>query len=509
MGVSGGKGLDPALMKSMQFIKEAQAREAEGDLQKAVLFYQAAAKTCPGNGMAYKGLLSLLLGLRDFENVGKVLSMIPAVILQESEKIAYMHGIYLLETGEIGRALEIFERLRDSKEINQGGLLNNIGTCYNKCEQYEEALSCYQDARSIGLDAPELWVNIAGSLKKLGRYREAVDAFREGLGRYPDNGPLRYEYALCLLTDRQYESGFGFYRSRWDAPQFEAPKPVLPLPELHSCSEQSKVLVVAEQGIGDQLLYSAGLGALQRSIKSLGLVVEPRLVDLMRRSNPGITVHTPEEVRLNTQLLTEYDGWISAPDVFCQFWRTIGSSVPFLQPDADKVAHYREKYRKQFPGKRLVGLSWKSKRPEIGVKKSVGMAEWASILELEDCVFVCLQYGNVSDDVEIARREFGVEIVVDDETDLFNDIDGTAALCAALDAVVTTSNSSAHIAAGVGVPVNLIAPSGVALLWYWGHSGSRCDWYPNVTVFRPESIGQWRPVLEQVASKLIEEESVK
>lgn len=496
-----GKGLNPALMKSMQFFQQAQKTEEAGNLQKAVMFYQAAIQTWPANGNAHAGLLSLLVQRRDFDNVGKVLAGVPEDVLRQSERIRYIKGIYLLETYQIEEALALFEPLRGCDKINSLGLLNNIGTCYNKLERYPEALEEYRSAQAAGLDVPELWVNIAGSLKKAGNYREAEAVFREALARYPDDPSIRYEYAVTLLTDSQFERGFEFYEARWQAPQFSAPRPAVPLPDWQPGSLE-KVLVVAEQGVGDQVLYSALIQSFAHQATEVGLVVEPRLKALLQRSNPEIRVLEPADLEANPGIFSEYDSWIAEASLPRYMWRDIGKRMPFLTPDPARVAHFRDKYQRLFPGKTVVGLSWKSKREEYGVKKSVAISEWQEVLRREDLVFVCMQYGDVAEDIETARDLFGTEIHIDDEVDLFDDIDDITALSQALDVVVSTSNTTAHLAAAAGATVKLVVPAGTALLWYWGHSGDRCDWYPGVEIFRPGKIGDWAPTIKRVADAI-------
>jgi hypothetical protein len=136
--------------------------------------------------------------------------------------------------------------------------------------------------------------------------------------------------------------------------------------------------------------------------------------------------------------------------------------------------------------------------------KSIDLLEWAPILAQESCQFVSLQYGEVGADLQRIKEQLGVEIYLDPEIDSFADLDGLAAQANALDLVITTSNSTAHIAAGSQAPTWILIPAGQSLLWYWGYRDQETRWYPAARLFRAKQPDAWQPVIENVAQALRE-----
>ena len=100
-----------------------------------------------------------------------------------------------------------------------------------------------------------------------------------------------------------------------------------------------------------------------------------------------------------------------------------------------------------------------------------------------------------SADREAVEREFGVHVEHLDDIDNTRDIDGLAALMAACDAVVTVSNTTAHLAGALGRPTLVFVPYGHARLWYWFKDRDDSPWYPRLHVKRQQSGQSWADLI--------------
>ena len=83
------------------------------------------------------------------------------------------------------------------------------------------------------------------------------------------------------------------------------------------------------------------------------------------------------------------------------------------------------------------------------------LSDWSPIFKVANVTFVNLQYKNFSDDLNKIQNELGVTVHNFDDLDHFNDIDEVAALCAALDMVVSTKITVPFISAAVGTVTKL------------------------------------------------------
>jgi ADP-heptose:LPS heptosyltransferase len=68
--------------------------------------------------------------------------------------------------------------------------------------------------------------------------------------------------------------------------------------------------------------------------------------------------------------------------------------------------------------------------------------------------------------------------------------------------VVTTSNTTVHLAGALGKDTLLLLPRGRSRLWYWGHDQIRSIWYPPVRIYAQEKIGDWQSPLAGIKAYL-------
>ena len=134
-----------------------------------------------------------------------------------------------------------------------------------------------------------------------------------------------------------------------------------------------------------------------------------------------------------------------------QFLRPAMDAFPrraYLTSDPDRTTALRA--RLAGDGAKVVGLSWRSVNAALGRNKSAQLADFNSLFRVPGIRFVDLQYGDTAAERDAAERELGVKVAHLDDVDNTNDIEGLAALLSACDAVVTVSNTTAHLAGALG-----------------------------------------------------------
>jgi ADP-heptose:LPS heptosyltransferase len=147
-------------------------------------------------------------------------------------------------------------------------------------------------------------------------------------------------------------------------------------------------------------------------------------------------------------------------------------------------------------------VSWSSSRKTIGAQKSISLARMLTPLACEDLHFVNLQYGDTSAERLALQTQQGIEVQHLDEVDNFHDLDGLAALIQACDVVITTSNTTAHLAGALGKETLLLLPQGKGRLWYWHEHQGHNPWYPSLRSFEQDRPGDWALPLAAVKNHL-------
>jgi hypothetical protein len=181
---------------------------------------------------------------------------------------------------------------------------------------------------------------------------------------------------------------------------------------------------------------------------------------------------------------------------------SFASPRAYLAADAAKVAVIRARYRDVLGPGFKVGIAWRSKTPRWGTVKSAPLAAWAPLLreEQQGVRFVNLQYGEVAADLARIEREFGVRVFDDAEIDQMASLDDFAAQVAALDLVISISNTTVHMAGALGCEVWTMVP--FVPDWRWQLGREDTLWYPRMRLFRQPAPGAWEPVLAAAAQAL-------
>ena len=162
----------------------------------------------------------------------------------------------------------------------------------------------------------------------------------------------------------------------------------------------------------------------------------------------------------------------------------------------------RAAYTANDPDKTIIGIAWHSANPTAAAQKSTSLLEWGPLLQTPGAIFVSLQYGNHAAEVRAAEAAFGCRIVTDKTVDSLKDIDAFAAQVAAMDHVVSVSNTTVHVAGGLGVPTSVLLPKAFGKIWYWFLERSDSPWYPSLTLHRQTRAGAWNDIIAAAARTL-------
>jgi len=543
--ISGLKALsvEPLLRKSVAAI---QAEDAQGAAQWAIKALERD-ELC---GMAWYCLAIAREKAGDFKGslqcYESALALSPdhTEIANNLGRLAYRMGMRDLAETFFRLYLQRFPRAYEAS--------NNLAACLRDQQRYGEAIDVLRPAIEADPHVPLLWNTLGTVLTDQGEFQASLTFFNEALrldetfvkARYnrataklslgdPAGALVDCDQALTgvmaehertmmnlarstmLIALGRLEEGWDAYGARLSHQYFDATLYAADWPAWTPDTDLSgkALLVFAEQGLGDEVLFA---NLLPDVIQALGpdgrliLAVEPRLVDLFRRSFPQARVeahvtHTIEArtVRRAPFLTTDdkIDAWAPMGGLLRRFRPSVESfpdRPSFLAADPQRVAHWREVLKSAPPGPKI-GLLWKSlKLDGARLRYFSPFDQWRAVLATPGAVFINLQYGDSNAETAQAARELGVQLWRPPGINLKDELDDLAALTLALDLVIGPANATTNIAAACGAPVWLISTPGA-----WPKLGTgRYPWYPTVRVFNPPAFNDWAPVMDEIAQEL-------
>ena len=346
-----------------------------------------------------------------------------------------------------------------------------------------------------------------GALNNLGSiatrqadYVTAERVYRDALRIDPGYGVTRFNLSTLLLMLGNYDEGLDLYESRFEAFRGTATRSS-ELDEKFDPRQRwrgealgsRRLLVWAEQGLGDGIMMLRYLPQLpKRGVHRAVVVCDATLVRLVRAMSVAEQVLTPDQV----DDALEFDAhcpMMSLPAAFGRRLETIPDCVPYVAVPPPMIDAWRDRLPDARP---KVGIAWAGSRTlREDAKRSIPLAQFASLLSLDRVQFVSLQKGDAAEEWRKLGRGGGGDWI-----DACSDFLDTAALIMNLDLVISVDTAVAHLAGALGRPVWLLNRFGSE--WRWGLEGATSRWYPSMTIFREPAPGNWDSAIAEVTSQL-------
>lgn len=492
------------------------AQEGRGDFVNSLSCYEAAVALLPGDQEILINLARLAFRMGMPETAEGLLRHVLAMTPDHAEGVNNL----ALAVQAQERTAEAIEILRTFLASSPGhaNIWNSLGTLVADQGDPENAEIFYREALRLDPKLARARYNLGNLWLTLGRAEDALREVENAL-RFPlaadEKAMMILTRGLSQLTLGRIGTGWRDYEARNDSHFPDGTQFALEAPRWkpgQSLAGKS-LMIVGEQGLGDEVAFSSIVPDVMDQLGDEGrlfLAVEHRLVALLARSFPKADVMAHKTVKVagrtirvvpELEHIGGVDLWTPLASLFQDVRPSIDSfpqRVGFITPDPDRVAHWREALSRLPAGPR-VGLLWKSAVLAAGRHRFFSTFEaWEPVLRTPGVVFVNLQYGDCTEELQLARERFGVEIWNPPGIDLKQDLDDVTALSMALDLVIGFSNATFNLAAAAGAPAWLISARGA-----WTALGTdRYPWYPQVRLYRPDAFAAWEPVLQSVAKDL-------
>ena len=400
---------------------------------------------------------------------------------------------------------ELFFRDAIIREPDSIVILVNYSNYLLERGKLEEALIYTRRAVALKPTSAEAWNSLGMTAQHLGNFEEALASYDKAISLRPNFANALTNKGQALLQLGRLKEGWNFYHHRFDQVINTPKRRDLAIAQWPGDTRSTgRLFLWTDQGLGDEIIYSSMIHSAALRVGRCAVECSWRLSALFKRSFPEVDV-IARNLQSNAdvqsfapdfQLAMAELGRISRPD-FLSFPEHSG----YLRPDREVVEEIRKNYGKIAAGRAIIGISWKSDNPRTGHFKSTSLQHWLPILQTKDAIFVSLQYGEQDADIN------GINLVLDSgihrdlSVDAKGDLDRFAAQVAAMDLVITTSNTTAHFAGALNTPVWTLIPEGSGLLWYWFLSRADSPWYPSMTLFRQSNPGQWADVLSAIKTQ--------
>ena len=178
-----------------------------------------------------------------------------------------------------------------------------------------------------------------------------------------------------------------------------------------------------------------------------------------------------------------------------EFHLPIGSLPKFYRNDLKDFENKNNKYLKtnqlidnnlnsyfiKYKNKRKIGISWKSKNPSSGLKRSAELEDVIKYINDNEAIYVNLQYGDVAAEIiEIQKKGFNIVNIT--EIDNMQNIDGLLSIINICDEVISIDNSTVHFAGAIGKKTEVLMHESADFRWEM--QGNTTKWYKSLSLKR-------------------------
>ena len=396
------------------------------------------------------------------KNQGKtdeaIVSYEKALLLKPEYAEAYNNiGIAVQAKGKLDEAIAYYEKALSLKS-DYAEACNNMGIALKHQGKLDEAILSYEKALYLRPEYVDPYYNMGIVNQEKGKLDEAIAFYEKTLLLEPVHAEAHQNLGFALLSNGRLADGLKEYEWRWKTAENvnKERQFAKPMWDGRTSLNGKKVLLWCEQGVGDTINWSSRIPLISSQADLCILECQEKLVPLLTRSFPDIEVKVQDREKDASR--DDFDFHLPMGSLYQHFVSEISANpnpAAFLSPEPVRIEFWRQRLGTLGKGP-FIGVSWSSSNMSLKrLPNYAPLSDWSPIFKISNVTFVNLQYKNFSDDLNKIQNELGVTVHNFDDLDHFNDLDEVAALCAALDMVVSTKITVPFISAAVGTVTKL------------------------------------------------------
>lgn len=415
-------------------------------------------------------------------------------------------GVALQKLGRPAAAVAAHFRALE-RAPGDGGIMTNIGLALAQAGNHAEAEAVLRRAAGVPGTAYGAGMSLAAlRLRHHGDVDGALALYESVLAGAPGDPAARLAAGMLHLLRGEGARGFALTEARFED---RAAVPVFARPRWQGEPLEGRTLLVWREADLPAEIFA--LQPLALAVERAGGVIvqtHPRLVRLLARSVPaGVEVVADGVPALVERFGNRIDMHAPAGDLARHLHGelgAIGARGAWLTADHTRASTVRARHAAH-GAQPIVGLAWRGMLDlgPGGVPPS--LAQWLTLLESPDAVFVSLESAAAAAELEAARGQPGATLVADADLDPEADLDELAVRLAALDLVVGPDTPTVRLAAALGVETWVLLPAVPNWIWFTDRADS--PWSPALRLFRAAPGEGWEPALRAIALALAQRRS--
>lgn len=357
----------------------------------------------------------------------------------------------------------------------------------------ELALKCYAQAFVENPEHQSAWNNYGNVLREIGYPRRSIPFLEHCLRLNPTHSTASFNLAVSCLLSGDYSNGWKHYESRWNYEHLQGQLPVLPNRWNGESLKDKTILVIGEQGLGDNIQFVRFCSHLKSAGANIVLQIPESMISLL---STGSVID--QTISWN-DTIPKHHYWtpmMSIPRIFDITLDNLHSPLNYIVANEELVQIWNQ--RLGLKKKLRIGFCWSGRRDTwINQHKAVPFDQVVAMIKRNtQHEWVNLQIDSTNEESQILES-MGVRMF----PGTIQNLADTAALITAMDVVVGVDTAVSHLSGSLGRPTWIMLNK-YAVDWRWLLDRNDSPWYPSVRLFRQESMDDWDSSISKIERHL-------
>ncbi len=467
----------------------------EGRLDEAIALHEESVAISPANSAAHYNLGNAYREAGQHERAINEYSQAIHISPEFAEAHSNLANVFK-KTKQYDKAITHYKKaLHVNPDFAEA--YSNLGDTFRILGRFHDALDSCEKALAIKPDFKEAYVTLGTTRHDCGEFSASIDHYKKALEIRPDYADAHYNLGLVLLMQGEYREGWKEYSWRFKCKEIaeQINYRRISIPEWEGSSLNNKtILVISEQGIGDQIQFVRYVTHLRKMGARVVLESAKELMRLFESFNGIDRIVERSDSCDYGEKLDFCVHLLNLPALLGTDSDNIDSGGPYLFADHEEVHRWNLRLKSSSFN---VGIVWAGnpnhsndlnrscEKEHFEILNTIpGVALFSLQKQAMKSNDNCLSPGKVMTDLGGELRDFS----------------DTAAIIQALDLVITVDTAVAHLAGALGKSVWTLLP--YVPDWRWMLSRDDSPWYPAMRLFRQEERGDWHTVFSQIDCSL-------
>ena len=465
------------------------------DYDLSLNFIQKTRKINKNNQMAIYHIGLINMALNNYLEAEKDFKELLEINSKDQNALLNL-GIIYNKIKDFDKSVSIYNQII---KINPNNIYayNNLGLTYFDNLDFDKAIKYYEKCIEINKNFLVVYGNLGRAYSEIRKFKKALTNFKKAAeGNSKDYNNL-FAIGKTYLSLGEYDKGLKYYEFR----KFLNKTDYIEYIKKNFKSKEwngekiinKKILILSEQGFGDNIQFSRYLHQLNKNNKVIFLV-NKKLNFLFRKSSFKIINNLNE--------INEHDYFqnlLTLPKIHYENYKSFLTNHNFIKNDKETDLKWNKKFKqiKKFK----VGIFWQGNKNYYGDdKRSIPLIKFERIIKNANISIISLQKGFGVDQIEANNFEkylINLSDEIDNDQDAYKD---SISILKNLDLLITSDSSIAHLAGTMNINTWLALCYNPD--WRWYIENKTRIFYNTIKIFQQDTPGNWESVFDKINEEL-------